>query len=196
MLIGITGQIGAGKSEAARIIKKLGGYVISADRIGRDVVERNPSVLRKLVAVFGPEIISPSGRLRRRCLAAVAFADAARKRRLDAIVHPELLKELNRQTKEALKHYHLVVIDAALLVDWGLQKKVQYAILVHAGKDIRTRRLLRKGYRKEDIDRRMESQLSLAVLRKQIDFIIMNNKSLDSLEVRLKKIVEKLNRKG
>lgn len=196
MLIGVTGQIGAGKSEVARILEGCGGYVISADRIGRDVVRNNPKVLRGLVSAFGCGILTPKGNLGRRRLALIAFSKRGGKEKLDAIIHPPLLRELERQVKEASGNIHLVVIDAALLVDWGWQRKVDYTILVHAGRAIRIRRLLHKGYKLIDIEGRMESQLKYEVLRKQADIVIMNNKSLEALRVRVTKIVEKLARKG
>lgn len=80
MLIGITGQIGAGKTEAAKIFAECGAYVISADKIGRDVVEKKPEVLARLIKAFGDDILTPKGNLRRKYLARLAFADENKKK--------------------------------------------------------------------------------------------------------------------
>ena len=196
MLIGITGQIGTGKSEVARLFEKHGAYVISADQIGREVVEQNRVVLRELVRAFGAEILTPSGKLRRRLLGELAFATPASKRRLDKIVHPRLLRKLGRQTSLALKKHALVVVDAALLIDWNWDKKVQYTVLVHSRNEIKAARLLKKGYSRAEIITRIRSQKDFIELRKHADFIIHNNKSLDSLEVQVEKLIEKLKRNG
>lgn len=196
MLIGITGQIGTGKSEVARLFEKHGAYIISADQIGREVVEQNRVILRELVRAFGAEILTPGGKLRRRLLGELAFATPAGKRRLDKIVHPRLLRELSRQTSLALKKHALVVVDAALLIDWNWDKKVQYAVLVHSRNEIKAARLLKKGYSRAEIETRIKSQKGFIELREHADFIIHNNKSLDSLEVQVKKLIEKLKRNG
>jgi dephospho-CoA kinase len=195
MLIGITGQIGTGKSEVARLLEKHGAYVISADQIGREVVEKNRRILRELVRSFGAEILTPSGKLRRRRLGELAFATPAGKRILDKIVHPRLLQELNRQTAQAIKKHDLVVVDAALLVDWQWDKRVQYTVLVHSRNEIKAARLLKKGYSRAEIITRAKSQKGFMELRKHADFIIHNNKSLNSLEVQVEKLIEKLKRK-
>ena len=114
MYIGITGQIGAGKTTAAKIIASFGAAVIDADRIGRQVVDRSPALLKRLARQFGSEILTPSGRLSRTRLARLAFADEAAKRHLDRIVHPYLLKELRRQMRQKASRFDGVVIDAAL----------------------------------------------------------------------------------
>ncbi len=192
MLIGITGQIGAGKTEVAKIFKKMGAYVISADKIGRDAVQKNKSILRILVSAFGQDILTPSGKLRRRKLGEMALASDKNREKLNRIVHPLLLKELSRQTKKALKKNNIVVIDAALLIDWGWDKKVDKTILVHAGDKIKMTRLIEKGYSPKEARIRLNSQLKYKVLRSHSDIVIFNNRSLDSLKERVEKIFNKL----
>jgi dephospho-CoA kinase len=192
MLIGITGQIGSGKTEVAKIFKKKGAHVISADKIGKDVVEKDQSVLEMLVSVFGENILTPSGKLRRRKLGEMALASEKNKRKLNRIVHPYLLKELSHQAKSASKKNKIVIIDAALLIDWGWDKKVDITILVHAGDKIKVARLVEKGYSKKEARMRLKSQLKYRILRSRADIIIFNNKSLDDLKKRIEKIFNKL----
>ncbi len=196
MLIGLVGQIGSGKSEVAAIFRKFGAHIISADKIGKDVVEKNPVVLKRLIKTFGPEILTPSGRLRRKRLGCLAFAGEKSKARLNAIVHPYLLKELTRQSKAANRKYKLVVIDAALLVDWGWHKKVDLTILVHAKKEILVSRLIKKGYSRGEALERLKSQLSYSALRKASDLVISNNGTLKDLRPKVERIVNRLARNG
>ncbi len=196
MLIGITGQIGSGKTEVAKIFKKYHARIISGDKIGRDVVEKNPAVIKKLERAFGHEIVNSQGYLKRRKLGELAFKSSAGKTRLDAIVHPALLKELNAQVKDARKKYGLVVIDAALIVDWGWHKKVDYLILVQSSNRVKLDRLARKGYSRQESLKRLRSQLPVNCLKEFADRVIINNKSLAALEVQVKKIILDLTRKG
>lgn len=195
MLIGLVGHIGSGKSEVAAIFKKSGAYVISADKIGKEVVDRNPVILKRLVKAFGLEIITSTGRLRRRYLARLSFANATNTAKLNAIVHPYLLTELTRQTKEARRKYHMVIIDAALLVDWGWHKRVDLTILVHAKREVLVSRLQEKGYSKSDALQRLRSQKSLAELKKASDLVIVNNGSKKDLKFRVSGIINRLTRK-
>jgi dephospho-CoA kinase len=190
MLIGITGQIGTGKSEVAEILKKYGAFVISADKIGFDVVEGNPAIIKRLIRVFGDDIVTKSGRLRRKKLARLAFSSETNKRKLNQIVHPALLKSLGQQVRSALKKYNLVVVDAALLVDWAWHKKVDLTILVHAGKNIKFARLLKKGFTREEAIMRLRSQLKYSCLREHSDMVIFNNKTKKHLEKRVQIILK------
>ncbi|MBN2227839.1 MAG: dephospho-CoA kinase [candidate division Zixibacteria bacterium] len=192
MLVGIVGRIGAGKSTAAEIFEKYGAYVISADKIGRDVVEKNPSVLKQLAKTFGTDILTPAGKLRRRKLGEIAFASDDTKRKLNAIVHPALLKELDRQVKAAQKTHTLVVIDAALLIDWGWQKKVDLTVLIHAGVETQTKRLRAKGYDLAEVRQRLRSQLPYRTLRKQADVAVLNNTTRAKLETKIRRLISRL----
>jgi len=191
MLIGIVGQIGAGKSTATDILKKNGAAVISADDIGRDVVENNPAVLNKLAKTFGPDILTPSGRLRRRKLGEIAFASDHTKQQLNRIVHPPLLKELARRVKAARKTHDLVVIDAALLIDWGWDRKVDLTILIHAGREIQIKRLRARGYSIAEARQRLKSQLAYRSLRAHADLAILNNTTPAQLEKKIRRLLKR-----
>lgn len=196
MLIGITGQTGSGKSEVARIFQKYGAMVISADAIGREVVEKNPAILSRLARAFGRQILTPSGKLRRRKLGEMAFSSLENKLKLNKIVHPALLKELKSRSLVAQKKYKIVVIDAALLIDWGWQKNIDITILVNAGNRIKIKRLMAKGLSKKEAGRRLKAQLSFSQLKRHSDLLIYNNKSLETLELKVRKIMKKIGEKG
>jgi len=192
MLLGIYGQIGSGKSEVARLFQKLGAYIISADLIGKEVVEKDQRVLKKLAKTFGDNILTPTGKLRRRKLGEIALASEENKNKLNKIVHPYLLKELSRKSKEASRKYNIVIIDAALLIDWGWDKKVDKTILVHAGDKVKISRLIKKGYSPKEALMRIKAQLKYSDLRNHADIVVFNNRSLESLKKRVEKIFNKL----
>ena len=192
MLIGITGQIGAGKSVVADVFKRHGAAVISADDIGKKVVENDKNILDQLVNTFGMEILTPTGRLRRKKLGEIAFASSENKKRLNKIVHPHLLRELRRQIRQASDKFELVVIDAALLLDWQLEKILDLTILVHSSDKIKIERLMSKDYSRREVKMRLRSQMNFEAMKKRADIVVYNNKSLESLELKTEKIIKKV----
>ncbi|MCD6249090.1 MAG: dephospho-CoA kinase [candidate division Zixibacteria bacterium] len=176
MIIGLTGQIGAGKTSAADIFRELGAIIVDADRIGRDVVEQSPALLKKLVKTFGEDIVGAKGKLRRKQLATVAFRDKDSRDKLNRLVHPYLLKELWRQVRAADRN-RLVVIDAALLLHWQMDRKVDFVLVIHAGLQIRLNRLRARGITREDALARQRAQLSFSEYQKKADRVILNNRT-------------------
>ena len=181
MLIGLTGQIGAGKSAVADILESRGALVIDADQIGRRVVEDSFSLRRRLVSEFGTDILTDIGELDRKKLAKLAFASPGARAKLNSLVHPYLLRELGKQVKSALRFSKLVVIDAALLLEWGLDDDVDQVWVVHASQDNRLSRLEARGISREDALARQKLQLSSSEFRRRADVIIENDDSIDDL---------------
>ena len=181
MLIGLTGPIGSGKSTVATMLAKWGAVVIDADQIGREVVANNRSVQQKLVSTFGPGVLSNSGEIDRESLAGVAFRTENSRSQLNRIVHPPLLRELGRQVKKANGRRKVVVIDAALLIEWGLNRKVDLVIVVGAPQRLRLERLTARGLRPSDAKKRMQRQPSPKVFHDAADVLLGNTGSKSDL---------------
>lgn len=196
MIIGITGQIGSGKSTAAKYFRSIGAAVIDADRIGRQVVDTNAALLRALVKSFGREILTSKGKLNRKRLAALAFTDERSKRRLNRLVHPYLLRELKRRLKNLKGTHEMVVIDAALLLDWNLDRIVDFVIVLHAPEHMRLARLAARGISRDDARSRQKQQMTFARYRRRADRVIYNNTTPAQLEAKLAKIVSRITAKG
>lgn len=185
-LIGITGQIGSGKSTAAAVFAKLGAAIINADQIGREVVEENKSLIKKLQNAFGKDILDSGGKLKRKKVAVIAFSSLANKKKLDRLVHPFLLQELRNQIKRLSKSNKVIVIDAALLLDWQLDRVADKVLLVHSIEDARIKRHLSRGFSKTDIKSRQKWQLSYSAMKKRADKTIMNNSSKSEFESKVR----------
>ncbi len=188
MLIGLTGQIGAGKSTAAEIYKELSAAVVDADSIGRQVVDESPALLKKLVKRFGREILTRAGKLDRKALARKAFATPENKRALDGLVHPYLLKELHRQVKIAGKKHEVVVIDAALLLNWGLDSQVDATVAVIASQKVRVLRMAARGFSRDEILARQKAQYPLSEYRRRATHVIANNGSREELRRKVQRL--------
>ncbi|KAA3633416.1 MAG: dephospho-CoA kinase [Calditrichaeota bacterium] len=175
MIIGITGLIGSGKSTATDYFVSKGFLLVDADIIGKEVVESNKSLLKKLVSEFGKEIVTPTYKLRRKKLAELAFKDKQSTEKLNKLVHPYLLKEINTQIKRAKSRN--IVIDAALLIYWGLHKKIDFTLLVHASLEDRIKRMKKRGYSEQQVKQITKRQLPYRILQKRADRTILNNRS-------------------
>jgi dephospho-CoA kinase len=195
LLIGITGGIACGKTEVCKVFQKKGAIILSGDKIGKEVVEKNKRVLKELAKTFGKEILNKNQSLNRRKLGEIAFASKKSKDLLDKIVHPYLLKELRKRI-ESLKNKNykgVVAIDAALIVEWGLQKELDYLIFVESKREEKIKRLQKqKGYsRKEAIDR-IKSQLPEITKKRLADFVIKNDKGLKELKRKAQNVWERI----
>jgi len=191
MIIGVTGLIGSGKSTAAKILKSYGFAVIDADKIGHKVVDKNPELLKKLVYAFGEEILTKAKKLNRKKLAFLAFQNESSKNKLNRLVHPYLLKELKKQIKELSHEKEFIVIDAALLLDWNLDKIVDLVIMIHTSQKLRLKRLSKRGISKKDALARQSQQPSYRQFRERSDYVVFNNKTPQHLRKKLEKIIKK-----
>ncbi len=192
MIIGITGLIGSGKSTAARILSKHGAALIDADKIAREVIDLYPALLKKLVRRFGHDILTPSGRLRRKKLATLAFTDSRSTRQLDKIIHPYIRREIIRQMSEKSRRSEVVIVDAALLLSSPIARQMDRILVIHAGEEIRLKRLLKRGMTASDARRRMRAQLPFAEFSRRADRLMLNSGSPASLEKKLLAFLKKI----
>lgn len=190
MLIGLTGQIGAGKSTVAEILAGHGALIVDADIIGREVVESSGEMLGQLIAAFGSDILSADGQLDRAKLAEVAFHDDQSKAQLNELVHPHLLAALHDQVKALDPANHLVVIDAALLLDWSLDATVDEVWVVEADEIRRLSRLIERGFTEDDALARQNAQPSAEQYRGKATRLITNNGSQAELETAISEILK------
>jgi transcription termination factor Rho len=150
VVIGITGEPGAGKSALARQLAALGGTLIDVDQLGHELIE-TPRIKRDLVAAFGDDILTADGEIDRRGLAAKAFISAEATQRLNAIVHPKLT---SRTRALVAKHLPFVIIDAGLLHELGLGDLCTTVIYVKASRETRTARVAERGWDEAELARR------------------------------------------
>jgi dephospho-CoA kinase len=183
ILIGLTGGIGCGKTEVAKIFQALGARVIDADRIGKEVVESQPEVLQEIIRVFGLQFQNADGSLKRKELGSYIFADKERKKKLNGIVHPHLWTRVKEEAARARQEGHAVIIvDAALVYETGLEKHFDKVIVVNSTIENRIARILQRDHlSEEEIRNRINSQIPMVEKVRRADIIIDNNGSLDEL---------------
>ena len=193
-VVGLTGGIGSGKSTVAKILGELGAYIIDADELARRIVEPGKPAWKDLQATFGAEFFHPDGTLNRKKLAEKIFANPEERKKLELITHPRVGEEIMRELARAKSEARAVaVIDAALLVESPAGAWIRPLILVVADEDIRVQRVCgRDGTCKDDVLSRIRNQASDEARRKKADFIIENNRDLDSLRPKVVDVFRKL----
>lgn len=177
VLIGLTGTPGAGKSLAAEYLRGKGAIIISGDDTGREVLEIYPVALKKLVKTFGKGIMNSDGSLNRKSLGKIVFADSRKLRKLNSIIHPYLLRLLKSKINKYRKatSRRLVVVDAALIFEWGIEGWFDHILVVTANRTNRVKRLIGSGLTKKEASDRISSQLPQRQKEAAADFVIEND---------------------
>ena len=182
-MLGLTGGIASGKSTVSQRLKELGAFVIDADEVSRTVAE-SPAVIAELKKTFGEDIADEGGRLKRRELAARAFASDDSAQRLNAIMHPAIMGEIKsrRAYAEASGCYPLIFIDAALLIESGFNSECSGVWLVTCGEETRVERIMqRDGLTESEARQRIARQMSDSQKSLYASRIIENDGTLGEL---------------
>jgi dephospho-CoA kinase len=183
--VGLTGGIGSGKSEVARLLREHGAVVIDSDQLAREVVEHGTEGFDRVVAEFGQVVVDESGDLDRARLASIVFADASARERLNAIVHP-LVRQAAETAMRDAPDDAVVVQDVPLLVEAGLVDEFDVVVVVAASPEAQRKRLVgSRRMSEEDARARIAAQAPLAEKVAVADFLIVNEGSLGELRERV-----------
>jgi len=160
LLVGLTGGIGSGKSTVAAMLEERGAVVFDADEFAREAVASGTPGFRHVVETFGQRVVGPDGELDRAKLASIVFEQDEDRQRLEAIVHPEVGRLLQRSLDPYRDTDRIVVYAVPLLVENHLESMFDVVVAVTASEDIRVERLVRRGMTEEDARARIRAQLS------------------------------------
>lgn len=177
--IGITGGIGAGKSEILQYIRKhYQCEIYLADEVAHLVEEPGTECFGQLVELLGKDIVDPDGQINKQTMAQKIFADEKILEQVNAIVHPAVREYLLDRLRKAKKNpgVELFFVEAALLIEAGYGPLVDEMWYIHADESVRAERLRNaRGYSDEKIVQIMKSQLAEEEFRKNADFVIDNS---------------------
>ena len=182
LTIGLTGGIGSGKSEVARMFNQLGVPVIDADVIAHRLVQPGSEALTEVVEAFGEAMLTSDGKLDRARLADLVFNRPDMKQKLENIIHPRVRKQIMAYKDEYHNEpYILVVIP--LLLESGQRDLVDRVLIVNASESVRIQRIqARDGRSREQIRAIIQNQADDATRRAAADDSLDNNGSLDDLQ--------------
>jgi dephospho-CoA kinase len=194
--VGLTGGIGAGKSEVSARLAAQGAVVIDADAIAREVVEPGTEGLAQVVGVFGPEVLLPDGGLDRPRLGEIVFADPDLRGKLNEIVHPRVgarMAELEREAGPA----SIVVHDVPLIAESGRTDAYDLVVVVDVPPRVQVDRLVRRrGMTREQAEARMAAQASREQRLAIADIVIDNSGSLAELDRQVGDLWSELRRRS
>ncbi|MEB8339455.1 dephospho-CoA kinase [Streptomyces endophyticus] len=194
--VGLTGGIGAGKSEVSRLLVERGAVLIDADKIAREVVEPGTEGLAAVVEAFGDEVLAPDGSLDRPRLGSVVFADSDKLATLNKIVHP-LVGARSAELEAAAGPDSVVVHDVPLLTENGLAPLYDLVIVVDASRETQLDRLTRlRGMSEEDARARMSAQATREKRLEIADIVIDNDVPLERLRERVDAVWAELARRA
>lgn len=194
MIVGLTGQTGAGKSTVSEIFAKNGFAVINADHISRIVVEKGTDCLKELADIFGSGILNSDETLNRKALAAIVFTDKAKLEMLNSIIYPYITTEILSQIKQySDKGNKLILLDAPTLFESHSDDFCEIIISVTANPETRKKRIMeRDNITAEQAQNRMDSQLDTEYFIEHSDYIIENNDSFDVVYDISKELADKI----
>jgi dephospho-CoA kinase len=191
LAIGLTGGIGSGKSEVARMFNQLGVPVIDADVIAHQLVQPGTEALSEIIAAFGETILTSEGTLDRAKLAGIVFNKPEMKQQLEAIIHPRVRKQI-KAYKDAHKNEPYILVVIPLLLESGQQDLVDRILVVNAAEPVRIQRVqTRDGRSKEQIRSIIRNQADDAQRYAAADDNIENSGSLGDLIISVNKLHQK-----
>ena len=181
--IGLTGGIGSGKSTVAAMLAEAGFRVVDADKIARQIMEPGSPVLAKVAEEFGHDVLNKDGTLDRAELARRAFVDKESTQRLNAITHPAIRAESNRQFIQAeTDGAPVAVYDMPLLIELGLNKDMDLTVVVDVDAEERVKRLVTsRGLDEADARARIKQQIDDGARKAAADWVIDNNGPVENL---------------
>lgn len=182
--VGLTGGIGSGKSEVARLLREHGAYVVDSDVLAREVVAPGTPGLAAVVEEFGPAVLTDAGELDRPALAAIVFEDPDALARLNAVVHP-LVGAAAAEAYARAPEDAVIVHDVPLLVETGMAPLFDVVVVVDAPDDVRVERLVRRGLAEADARARIAAQATREVRNAAAHHVVANTGSLDDLRARV-----------
>ena len=190
LLVGLTGNIGSGKSTVAQMLSERGATIIDADVLARRAVEAGTPAFAKIVARWGSSILAPDGHLDRAALRRVVFADHAQLEELNQIAHPEVERLRARLIDQAKRRGDRVVVcDIPLLFERHMTDRFDRILLVDSHRAIRLERLVKeRGLRETEAMEMIAAQMPAELKRARADFIVENDGTFAQLERRVNEV--------
>ena len=193
-LVGLTGGIASGKSTVAEILPRQGAAIINADVLAREVVEPGHQAWTEIVNTFGIAVLQPDRTLDRQKLRAIIFDDAAARKKIESIIHPQVRALAEQRIREhAAAGYAVIVYEVPLLFEGNLQEWLRPVILVACDVDTQRNRLQsRDNLSAAQAQKHIDAQMSLEAKRRLADYVIENNGSLEDLKRQVQAVLEKI----
>tara|TARA_B100001142_G_C14183649_1_gene597186 strand:+ start:408 stop:1013 length:606 start_codon:yes stop_codon:yes gene_type:complete len=187
-VIGLIGGIGSGKSSVSAILHSLGVEIIDADKVGHEAYTPNSEGWKKVISVFGQDIVGPENEIDRKKLGGIVFSDPSEMEKLNKLMHP-IIHNLVEEKIKLLSNQgvKVVVLEAAILIEANWQDLTDEIWLAKSNQEVVIERVqLRNNFTREEIIKRIQSQMSNDEREKHSDIVIDNNGTIEQLEEKVK----------
>ena len=183
MIIGITGNSGTGKTEISKILaKKINAKIIDADKVVKKISEPKNEYYKKIVELFGKEVLKQDGSLNRKKIADIIYNNSSVREKLDNLTYIYVVKEIKNTIDQSTNDN--IIIDAPLLFESGLNKCCTYTIAVIADNRKKIERIIKRDNIDEKIAiNRLNIQKDDEYYKQRADYIIINNKKIEEINV-------------
>jgi dephospho-CoA kinase len=190
-VLGLTGSIASGKSEAGRIFAALGAEVIDADRL-----RKGRPAHREIVRRFGRGVLTAAGGISRRKLAAEVFGDPGKRAALEAITHERIMQAADARIRRiGARRFVPVLLEAALLVETGLYRMLDGLVVVVCDRRLQVERMREsRGLGQDEIRLRLGAQMPWRVKARAADWVIENNADLHALRAAVEAVMARIRR--
>lgn len=186
--LALTGGIACGKSLVGQYLEKIGIPVCETDALGHEVLEQNETIRAAVVTAFGNGVVAPGGKIDRTALGRMVFADADKRKQLNALTHPAILERTARWVEQQGRTHDHVAVIIPLLFEIGGEKEWDKVICVAAPEADQLRRLSGRGLSLDEAHARIQAQMSLAEKMERSDYVIYNCGDETLLEEQVKHI--------
>ncbi|GAG65127.1 unnamed protein product [marine sediment metagenome] len=197
LIVGLTGGIVSGKSTVAKMFKSLGAKIIDADKLGHSVILPHRPSWKKIIRLFGKDILRNDLTIDREKLSKIVFTKQTLLKKLNEITHLEIIKLIKKEINLAKNKTHnqekVLIIDAALIYEAKIDRLMDKIIAICIDEDEQIKRLIkRNNLSKEGALQRIKSQMPMKEKVKMADYVIDNSSSLDETKEQVEKIWKKL----
>ena len=193
-IIGLTGGIGTGKSEAAKFLASLGAVHLDADAVSHELTQPGGEALEPIRAEFGEGVFREDGTLDRQALANITFSDPARKRALEAILHPriqrDLMRGIDRAAEEGAK---VVILDVPLLFETGMDALCDETWVLSADAETQVARvMMRDRVERELVEARIQNQMPAEEKEKLATQVIPTERPMEKTQAELASLYQQV----
>ena len=194
LVVGLTGQTGAGKTTVSDYLKENGVTIIDADHIAREVVESGSACIADIALEFGCEYINMDGTLNRKKMAKTVFTDKAKLKKLNALIFPYIIDSIRTRTAQLRREQQgIIVLDAPTLFESGADRECDYVVSITAPRQLRRERIIRRDQlTEEEADQRINAQHDEEYYTSRSWQVLENDGSVDELKNQTSMLLSRL----